>query len=164
MSNVPPERVIELLSDAFGEGWTLWDSGRGAPATYVFVQAKTNADGRGVLAGLVLAGDGITAESLRQVPVSVIERVLGERSVGTEKDMRAELAKLPPLERGDLSAEDFSRLVAAHYKVWARRVPKPAAAMAREWGVNGNTMHGWIREARLRGFLPEAERGKRARG
>jgi hypothetical protein len=162
MPDVPPERAIELLSAAFGDGWIVWDSGRGAPAAYVFAQAKANADGRGVLTGLVLVGDGITAESLRQVPVSVIEKVLGEKS-GSEERMRADLAKLPPLERGDLSPSEFSQLVADHYKVWARRVPKPAAAMAQEWGVKSNTMHSWIRDARLRGLLPEAGRGKRAR-
>ena len=76
--------------------------------------------------------------------------------------MRGELAKLPPLRRGDLSAVEFSALVASHYKIWARYVAKPAAAMANEWDVNGNTVHGWIGDARLRGLLPEAERGKRA--
>ena len=75
---------------------------------------------------------------------------------------RQALADLPPLRRSpDLSAEDFSHLVADHYRLWAEAVPNPAAAMAAEHGVKLPTMHGWIREARLRGLLPKAQRGKR---
>jgi hypothetical protein len=158
-------RAVELLTEAFGADWVLWKPGPGGiPGAVMWTQAKSNADGRKVLTGLVVVGEGITAESLRKIPVSVIEQAMAESSAGTEEQMRAELAKLSPLERGSLSAAEFSRLVADHYKVWARYTSNPAAGMSGEWGVKSGTMHGWIREARLRGLLPEAERGKRARG
>jgi hypothetical protein len=87
-----------------------------------------------------------------------------KKVAGSEQRMTDELAALPPLERGSLSALEFSEVVADHYKVWARYVPTPAAGMGKRWGVKSATVHSWIREARLRGLLPEAERGKRARG
>lgn len=165
MPDVPLERAITSLTEAFGADWLTWDQGiDGEPGTFVFVQAKSNADGGKVLTGLAVVGDGIRAEALRRIPVREIERIMAEIAAGTEETMRAELAKLPPLKRDDLSSLDFSRLVAEHYKVWARHVAKPAASMAQEWDVKSNTMHSWIRDARLRGLLPEAERGKRARG
>lgn len=159
------ERVSAMLAEAFGGDWTKWEGGPGGiPGAVMWAQVKPNADDRMVLTGLVLVGDGITAESLRRIPVRVIEQASAEVAAGNRDRMRAELAKLPPLERGTLSAGEFSQLVADHYKVWARYTLKPAAGMSAEWGVKSATMHGWIREARLRGLLPEAERGKWARG
>lgn len=130
----------------------------------MWTKVGANADGRMVLTGLAVVGDGLTAESLRRIPVSVIEQAMAEKTAGTDEQRKAELAKLPPLERGSLSAAAFSQLVADHYKIWARYTARPAAGMAGEWDVKSATIHGWIREARLRGLLPEAERGKRARG
>jgi hypothetical protein len=60
-----------------------------------------------------------------------------------------------------MSPEQISELVAQHYKTWARGVPHPAAAMAAEANAKLATVHTWIREARLRGYLPPAQRGKR---
>lgn len=162
---MPPARTAKLLSEAFGGDWTRWESGpAGIPGAVMWAQVKPNADGRVVLTGLALVGDGITAESLRRIPVSIIEQESAKLAAGDREQMRAELDKLAPLERGALSAGEFSSLLAEHYKVWARYTPKPAAGMSQQWGVKSATMHGWIREARLRGLLPEAERGKRARG
>lgn len=129
----------------------------------MWTQVGANADGRMVLTGLAVVGEGLSAESLRRIPVSVIEQAMAEKAAGTEEQREVEIAKLPALERGSLGAAAFSRLVAEHYRIWARYTANPGAEMARRWGFKGATVHGWIREARLRGFLPEAERGKRAR-
>lgn len=170
--DVPPkprksddEATAALLAKAFGGTWTRFEAG---PASKVldgvlWAQMKPNADDRPVLTGVLIFGDRLTAEGLRKVPVSIIEQGLAERSSGTDAQRDAELAKLPALERGDLAAAEFSGLVAEHYRVWARYSPRPAAGMAARWGVKSATVHSWIREARLRGLLPEAERGKRAR-
>jgi hypothetical protein len=111
---------------------------------------------------VMLLGGAITADLLRKVPVAALENSQNLGDVFSERydQIHAELAKLPALERGKLDAEDFSRLVAEHYKTWARHVPHPALEMAVRWGVKSPTMHTWIREARLRGFLPPARRGK----
>ncbi len=158
------ERVAEQLSGLFGGTWTAWRGGGSKTrGLTMWSQVRPNADDRGVLTGLVILGDGITADSLRQIPVVVLEQAADLKG-GSEDRMRRELAKLAPLERGDLSADEFAGRVAEHYRLWARFRSRPAAAMSEEWGVNLNTMHSWIRGARERGLLPEAERGKRARG
>ena len=169
MPNVPTpardERTAGLLSEAFGGDWTRWESGpAGIPGGVMWTQVGANADDRMVLTGLVVVGPGLTAESLRRIPVSVIEQAMAEKAAGSERQMNDELGKLRPLERGSLSAPEFSQVVADHYRVWARYVATPAAGMSERWGVKSATMHGWIREARLRGLLPEVGRGKRARG
>lgn len=150
------------LTEAFGGEWTRWESGpAGIPGGAMWARLAANADGRMVLTGLVLVGDGLTAESLRRVPVSVIERTTAEQAAGTEEEMRAELAELPALERGDRTPADFAELVASHYKVWARFTSNPVAGMSAGWGIKSGTVHAWVHDARKRGLLPEAERGKR---
>jgi hypothetical protein len=111
------------------------------------------------VSALLLVGEALTAETLRRVPMSAIEN---SANLSRQDVNRKALVDLPPLRRSpDLSAEQFSQLVADHYRLWAEAVPNPAAAMAAEHGVKLPTVHGWIREARLRGMLPKARRGKR---
>jgi hypothetical protein len=66
--------------------------------------------------------------------------------------------------RRDQSPEEFYKLVADHFRLWARHSTTPVAEMARDLMEKPATVHGWVNRARSRGFLPEAERGKRARG
>jgi hypothetical protein len=150
------------LNEMDGPDWAGWHYGVSVPEAALFAKFVKNEAGRMVLAGVMLLGDAITADQLRKVPIAALEnsRNLSQEGVAAYDQMRVELAKLPPLVRDDLSGEDFSRLVAEHFKIWARHVPHPAAAMAVEWTVKPPTMHTWIREARLRGFLPPAKRGK----
>lgn len=163
--DVPAANTGEVLAETFGGHWVRWEAGpAGVPGGTMWARLGDSPEGRPVITGLVITGDVLTAESLRRVPVRIIEQAMAESRAGTEEQMRAELEALPPLERGDLPAAAFSQLVADHYRIWARYVSRPAAGMAERWGVKSATMHGWIREARLRGLLPEAERGKRARG
>lgn len=157
--------VSDWLKRQFGGSWMLLEGGAGGiPGARLWSQFQPDPDGRLTLVGMLLIADGITADRLRKIPVGVLEDAASQAGYGGEEQLRATLAKLPPLKRGDLSAAEFSGLVAEHYKAWVRHTSRPAAAMARESGEKGPTVHGWIREARLRGLLPEAERGKRARG
>lgn len=157
----PDVQVVEKWLDRrLGPKWHGWDADNSrVPDTAMFCQVKRNDAGRWVLTGLLLLGESITADRLRVVPVAEVEN--GVNLTADGGDWRAELDALPALERGaGMSPEDFSQLVAEHYKAWARHVAHPAAAMAAEWNVKVPTMHTWIREARLRGYLPPARRGK----
>lgn len=107
---------------------------------------------------MLLLGDALTADLLRKIPVAELEN---SANITRVQQVREEIDRLPPLKRDDMEAEEFSRLVAEHYRTWARVVPHPAAAMAADADVKVPTVHTWIREARLRGFLEAGRRGKR---
>ena len=106
---------------------------------------------------LIIQGARITADSLRLVPMATLERQYLEETV-PEIDPET----LPPLVRSGLSPEAFSRRVADHYRAWQQLDPHPAKRMADEYGLKQATVHSWIREARLRGILPAAERRPRS--
>ncbi len=105
-----------------------------------------------------MIGETITSDMLRRVPLAAMEAAA---NVSQENAVRSALAMLGPLSRDRAeSAEDFSRRVAEHYRLWAAHVPNPAARIAAEHKVKLATVHTWIRDARLRGLLPPARRGK----
>lgn len=132
-------------------------TGSGFQGLRVFAGFSGRADRPAGVQLLIIEGPRITAESLRQVPMAELERAyLGE--TGSEKDP----ATLPRLERVGRSPEVFSRLVAEHYRAWQQLDPHPAKRMAEEYGLKQTTVHSWIREARLRGVLPAAERKPRS--
>jgi hypothetical protein len=156
--------IEEWLEERFGGNWS-WSGGSDItaaatiPDSGTFAQFKRNESGRWVLTGLLLLEDALTADRLRRVPVVELENRWSEHH--DRGAVEAELEALPALRRtDDMSPEDFSRLVADHYRIWARFSPHPASAIADEWAVKVPTVHTWIREARLRGFLPPAQRGK----
>jgi len=67
----------------------------------------------------------------------------------------------PRLTRPDgASPEEFYPRVAAAYAEYAPRTRAPAKEIAIEAGVPVTTAHRWIREARRRGFLTPARKGK----
>jgi hypothetical protein len=75
----------------------------------------------------------------------------------------------PPIDRpigGGLSRPDgrdpekFYRHVAAVYNLYAETTKAPARSMADEAEVPVTTVHRWIREARIRGFLPPGRKGR----
>lgn len=110
--------------------------------------------GRLIVCGLRVEGDAVTADDLRRIPLARIE---AKANLG---DGRA-VAELPPLARPDGADPDaWSRGFAEHYRAWAIRTPHPAARIAEAAGVPVVTVHRWVREARLRGHLPFAARGK----
>lgn len=155
------QEVEKWLNERIGPSWIGFTApNSGVPGVALFARFKENQQGRQVMTGLLLLADVLTAEQVRKVPVGALENSQNLTAGGAYNRMRAELAELAPLRRDDMAPEDFSRLVAQHFKVWARYVPHPAAAMAAEWNVKAPTVHTWIREARLRGDLPPARRGK----
>lgn len=157
--------MTKLLQQHFPWGeWAGWYSGHLIPGEAVAGWAQFTEDdsGRRVLSGLLLlADDAITADLLRKVPVAALENSISLTNRQAREQLGEELKALPKLERvPGMAPEDFSGVVAAHYRAWAKAVPNPAAAMAAEASVKPPTMHTWIREARLRGLLPPAKRRK----
>lgn len=153
--------VEGVLREKLGGEWSGWHRGDVVPGLALWARFTESESGRQVLSGLLLLGDSITGEQLRKVPVSVLENSHNLTASYSAGELKEDLAKLRPLRREvGMSPEDFSRLVAEHYRAWAKAVPSPAAAIAQEWRVKPPTVHTWIREARLRGFLPPARRGK----
>ncbi len=66
-----------------------------------------------------------------------------------------------PLTRPDgTDPEGFSRRVAQAYAEAVATTPHPAKVLADEAGVPVTTVHRWILEARRRGFLPRARKGR----
>lgn len=164
-SAIDVEKIAAWLTGEFGGTWRHWKGGNaGIPDANLWAQFRDDSDGKKILVGMLLLADGITSARLRSVPVGILEDAAAQQDSGGEEQLRADLAKLAPLERGDLSTDDFYRLVAEHFKVWARYGRQPVAAMVRESGEKSPTVHGWVNRARARGFLPEVERGKRIRG
>lgn len=156
-----PREVERWLNERLGQSWSGYAATISRiPGVAVFARYGANRQGRLVLTGLLLLSDAITAEQVRKVPVGGLENSANLSMDDADDRMRDELERLPPLRRNGADPEEFSKLVAAHFNVWAKYVPHPAAAMAAEWNVKAPTVHTWIREARLRGFLPQAKRGK----
>lgn len=148
--HTPEELERELGRLLPGGHWQVLPT-ENAPDGVVAAQFTEGESGRLVLTGLVLLADRITAEQLRAIPVTQLER----NANLARRDVHEQLDRLPPLKRTPgMDPEEFSRLVAEHYRVWVRAVPNPVAAMAKRSGVKLATMHTWVREARLRGFLP----------
>jgi hypothetical protein len=74
---------------------------------------------------------------------------------------RSEEPDRPQLTRPDgATPEEFYPRVAAAYLEYAQLTRAPAKEMAAEAGVPVTTAHRWIREARRRGVLPPARKGK----
>jgi len=144
------------FSDLDGQwGYASWpaNEARDELGAGLGVLFRRNESGRLVVAGVVLLGEAITAADLRLVPLAAIE---------SSRNLSAGVANLPPLRRDPgMTPEAFSQLVAEHYRAWAAVTPRPAAAMAKENGLKLPTIHGWVREARLRGLLPAGNRSKR---
>jgi len=132
---------------------------------------------------------GVTAASLKALPLGWIEAVvnsptalkeLAERDTGDPKadpvhmafhdmdktflftDLPHIKAEAPRLTRPDgTDPETFYRRVAEAYTAAvAKGTRKVAPTLAAEAGVPVPTVHRWIAEARRRGFLPPARKGR----
>ncbi|MGW5272744.1 hypothetical protein ACWEQP_09195 [Streptomyces sp. NPDC004044] len=148
--------IERALTSAFGGMWRAWVSDK-APFKRAAAQFVEGKDGRLVMSGLLVLDDAITTDRLKAVPVRALEN---SWNLTKNVDAREEIRELPKLERDARSPEEFAQLVAEHYRAWAAIVPHPVAAMAADAGVKPPTVHSWVREARLRGLLPPAKRGK----
>lgn len=110
---------------------------------------------------------------LEQVPLIVSAGVHSQRDVAmselrdrvptpSKNAKRSDKRKArEQLRRPDGSdPEGFYRLVATAYNEAVIATSKPALVLAEEAGVPVTTVHRWIREARQRGYLPKARRGR----
>src|SRR5436190_1980827 len=110
---MPATRPIDLavwLDQVVGPMWRAYPAGSlpGLPGGVELVARFVDDDaGRRVLAGVLVLGEAITSPQLRSIPVPALEN-----SANAGTDARRAVRKLPPLERGGLSPEDFSRRVA----------------------------------------------------
>lgn len=128
----------------------IWRSLTLRPGLTVRYRLSPNRHGRLVIDSVTLDGDAITAADLRRLRIG---------------DMEAQtIPELPPpaepLTRPDGNGEAHSLLVAAWYRYYAAFRRNPGKLMSDDASVPLQTVHNWIREARLRGHLPEAKRGK----
>ena len=132
--------------------------------------------GRLVITELHIA-DGIDAETLRKVPIGTIDTAInydptiaqafmGEDHIDWIDNLPRSSVQRPSLKIKNLppagSRDDgFYRTVAELYR-WCigNSVRNPAIAIAEANGVPVTTVHGWIRDARRKEFLPAARRGK----
>jgi hypothetical protein len=109
-------------------------------------------------------GVAVVADFVRSIPDDTPEPSLADlRSRAHEQAqlVRAKEPDRPRLTRPDgASPEEFYPRVAAAYSQYAPRTRAPAKEMAAEAGVPITTVHRWIREARRRGFLTPARKGK----
>jgi hypothetical protein len=144
-------------------------------------------DERGVITTLVIMGSDLDSALLRALPMRRVVAAVDQLWEVAGGDRYAEeLAKVddglasylqhpppvprpkvtgtanrPPLTRPDGSdPAAFSKRVAEAYNAAVLTTSKPATVLAAEAGVPVTTVHRWIREARLRGHLPPAKKGR----
>lgn len=142
-----------------GDEWGAID--HVAPGVRVYATWEEQRDGRLVVTGLCLRGSAdhpLTADALRAVPIGRLEAMPNRFREAVAENF---LEKVAPLtRRKGVDTETFYELVGAHYRWHAAVSHKPAARMAEAAGVPVTTVHRWVREARLRGHLPPARKGK----
>lgn len=155
MSDYAPGKDPTL--DRLGPDWKAIDGV--IEGVRLFATWSETEDGRRYLSGLHVEGAAITADMLRSIPVGRLENM--EAVSPRTEPFEEIIATLEPLQRSKGQNPDaFAAQVAVHYRAFAAVTSKPAKMMADRYGVPLPTMHGWIREARLRGKLPPGRRGK----
>lgn len=182
----PPKRpaVFSEIADEIkqGDNWydVSWKTGSLTGELYdgeVLIRLAKSPDGRLVCTGMVLGGavgseTEITARSLRDLPLTPLLAKLGQWRENRDQTgiFSAGFKRYAPmLSRGPrgLPDEHFER-IADLYRIALKRQPRaPLKAMqellAKDKGgymPSDSTIHGWIRQARQRGFLGKAVIGK----
>jgi hypothetical protein len=90
-----------------------------------------------------------------------LDAMLAGRPEADRAAAPAEQVLRRPLVRPDgTDPEGFSHRVAEAYNAVVMLSHRPATLLAEEAGVPVTTVHRWIRDARQRGFLPPARRGR----
>lgn len=168
------------------DGWVTLPGALGASGLHLRVRLAD--DGRLVITDMFLHGDELTAEMVRGISISRLEAQInagvmsrrwaqGAQHNRDDKDvtlrkLRARVRSISAqrlvskIEREGLARptgqdpEEFYRLVARAYSDYAAETKAPAKALAAEAKVPTTTAHRWVREARRRGFLPPARKGK----
>ena len=90
-----------------------------------------------------------------------LDRYLAESKLAPPSKASPARRKRPPLTRPDgTDPEGFSQRFATAYSDAAIESRAPAKILAEEAGVPVGTVHRWVREARQRGYLPPARKGR----
>jgi hypothetical protein len=145
------------------------------------VQMEPSRDGQWCIGSITVSHpDGVTGSLLRQLPLAQVERQERNRLTQTAREMHEAftahnerdpvarlqrmLAKLPDASQRRSMPDEFYELVAAAYMLHVRNVtaalPTPSLIISKVTGTPLPTVQGWVRRARLRGYLPPARRGK----
>ena len=155
---------------------------------WVYVRVQESEHGRLVITELHLTRERVDSAALRELPLGRIEALANSSPIA--EDIRAKLHAPPRPGVEPLSPESRSRWesrkiisptphlphlavpkgtkpdsfykeAAELYAELARYSRRPAADLAERSGVSVASVHRWIAEARRRGYLPPAERGRR---
>lgn len=136
----------------------------------IYVKWTYTEDGSSHLSGLHVSDVPITSDLLRAIQVGRLENLGRNMADLAAAKLYDAIAGLPTPEGGGLApplrrekGEDpdvFADRVAQYYRAFAGISSKPAKMLSEASGVPLATVHGWIREARLRGKLPPGKRGK----
>jgi hypothetical protein len=155
---------------------------------WVYVRVQENEHGRLVITELFLARERMDSATLRALPLGRIEALANSSPIAEE--IRAKLNGAPRAGVEPLSPEPrarwesreiisptphlrhlvvpkgtkpdkFYKEAAELYAELATVSRRPAADLAERSGVAAASVHRWIAEARRRGYLPPAERGRR---
>lgn len=146
--------------DALGDDWQAVDGVHPDARMYVRWHVDQGDEPqRPKVTGFCVVGEEITTEIIRSVPVSRLENLKTLMDEAMPADQF--FSELVPLERhkGE-TPKEFSNRVAWYYKIFAAYSSKPTKDLAEHAGVPLPTMRSWIREARLRGALPQGTPGK----
>jgi hypothetical protein len=170
------------------DGWVLWSAVRGGTTEGLMVYAQLYADkegDRGEIAQLAISGRNLTTDKLRSIPLGHIETMANTQPGfsphinGTPQNPMSEAfnafrqqanrfilalarrKRRKPLSRPDGTNPDaFYQQVADAYGDAVQTTNKVAKVLAEEADVPVVTVHRWILEARRRGFLPPARKGR----
>jgi hypothetical protein len=155
----------------------------------VYAKLFTEREGdRSEIVELHITGRNLTTDKLRSIPLGHIEAIATTDPNVTPSDRETPPAPMSqaanalsrrkdqlllnaahrkarehrtPLTRPDGSDPDaFYRQVAEAYRDVIQTTPKVAKVLADEADVPVGTVHRWIMEARRRGFLPAARKGR----
>jgi hypothetical protein len=159
-----------------GDGWVVYTPPGQRFATDIHVSYKPTPD-RWVVDEVHFRNFRVTARDLRDFPlgkievwvnqlvqqglVDVLEAKLSDRVHFAVEGEATWVPKLPPAPARGAKGDEFYRFVGEVYGKAAIVSTRPAAELAKAWGVPVTTVHRWIREARRRGHLPTAEPGRR---
>lgn len=178
-------RWLELAQSLGPDGWFALT----AVQAGCLALARTTADERGRqrITALLLVGDPVDAMLLKKFPIGSINVTLNIAEMPTrdpgeaaplvdaaramlvdhvETQARKAAGGVAPEPRERLSRPDgtdpdgFYRRVAAAYREVAATTRTVAPVLAEEADVPVPTVHRWVMEARRRGFLPPARKGR----
>lgn len=179
--------ISRVTNDNADDGWDGWSTDYTPPegADGLHLRMRQDDAGRWVVTDLYLHGSALTANVLREISLARAEawenaailpevRVtdsdegltvaeLRRRAGGAEQVREGAVIKPPaePITRPDGSDPDgFYRRVATAYLQYAVETKAPARAIAEEAQVPVTTVHRWVREARMRGFLRPGRKGR----